>query len=286
MTASRTDGHRNHNDEKNQRGTDMTTAQNFTRRAAQAALATIIILLATLHLAVPSQARFLSPDTWAPMLPGVDINRYAYGLNDPINKSDPNGHDSFVSGSHYNNYGYACSAGSCLSVDGSLVPNADVWGAETEEWNYSKTLSPQDALDYYGNTTDRRAKKEKALKAVIAAGTAFLLRKNPKEQQSTAQQPTKVNTRLTKMDPPEVPAGVTQSGFGSNVIQWGRGASGAIDRAKQVDKNYISGLRDKGVTRQMVEKWRDFYRNEYARNQKNEAASARENLMEKILDKW
>jgi hypothetical protein len=26
------------------------------------------------------------------MLPGVDINRYAYAGNDPINKSDPNGH--------------------------------------------------------------------------------------------------------------------------------------------------------------------------------------------------
>jgi hypothetical protein len=26
-------------------------------------------------------------------LEGVDINRYAYGLNDPVNKSDPNGHE-------------------------------------------------------------------------------------------------------------------------------------------------------------------------------------------------
>jgi hypothetical protein len=32
------------------------------------------------------------PDTWDPTLPGVDINRYAYAGNDPINKSDPNGH--------------------------------------------------------------------------------------------------------------------------------------------------------------------------------------------------
>jgi hypothetical protein len=74
----------------------MTTAQNFIRRAAQAALATIIIILATLSLAGHSQAKFLSPDTWDPMLPGVDINRYAYAGNDPINKSDPNGHDMTV----------------------------------------------------------------------------------------------------------------------------------------------------------------------------------------------
>jgi RHS repeat-associated protein len=40
----------------------------------------------------PDLARFLSADTWDPTLPGVDINRYAYAGNDPINKSDPNGH--------------------------------------------------------------------------------------------------------------------------------------------------------------------------------------------------
>jgi RHS repeat-associated protein len=36
--------------------------------------------------------RFLSPDTWDPMQAGVDINRYAYAGNDPINSSDPGGH--------------------------------------------------------------------------------------------------------------------------------------------------------------------------------------------------
>jgi uncharacterized protein RhaS with RHS repeats len=37
-------------------------------------------------------ARFISPDTLDPTLPGVGTNRYAYADNDPINKSDPNGH--------------------------------------------------------------------------------------------------------------------------------------------------------------------------------------------------
>jgi hypothetical protein len=36
--------------------------------------------------------RFLSPDTLDPTLPGVGTNRYAYGENDPINRSDPSGH--------------------------------------------------------------------------------------------------------------------------------------------------------------------------------------------------
>lgn len=40
----------------------------------------------------PELPRFLSPDTWDPILAGVDINRYAYAGNDPVNNSDPNGH--------------------------------------------------------------------------------------------------------------------------------------------------------------------------------------------------
>ena len=40
----------------------------------------------------PMLPRFLSPDTWDPILAGVDFNRYAYSANDPINFSDANGH--------------------------------------------------------------------------------------------------------------------------------------------------------------------------------------------------
>jgi hypothetical protein len=40
----------------------------------------------------PHLGRFLTPDTWDPILAGVDINRYAYANNDPVNLSDPNGH--------------------------------------------------------------------------------------------------------------------------------------------------------------------------------------------------
>lgn len=36
--------------------------------------------------------RFLSPDWWDITSPGVGPNRYAYALNDPVNRSDPNGH--------------------------------------------------------------------------------------------------------------------------------------------------------------------------------------------------
>jgi RHS repeat-associated protein len=39
--------------------------------------------------------RFLSPDPWDPILPGVGTNRYSYSENDPVNKADPNGHALF-----------------------------------------------------------------------------------------------------------------------------------------------------------------------------------------------
>jgi len=43
----------------------------------------------------PQIARFIQPDTWDPTLPGVGTNRYGYSFNDPVNKSDPNGHSAF-----------------------------------------------------------------------------------------------------------------------------------------------------------------------------------------------
>jgi RHS repeat-associated protein len=40
----------------------------------------------------PDLGRFLTPDTWDPIIAEVDVNRYAYSGNDPVNYSDANGH--------------------------------------------------------------------------------------------------------------------------------------------------------------------------------------------------
>ncbi|WP_112664646.1 glycohydrolase toxin TNT-related protein [Microvirga flavescens] len=42
----------------------------------------------------PKTGRFLSPDSLDPTLPGVGTNRYAYSLNDPVNKKDPSGNSA------------------------------------------------------------------------------------------------------------------------------------------------------------------------------------------------
>ncbi|TCQ16669.1 hypothetical protein [Rhizobium sp. PP-CC-3G-465] len=46
----------------------------------------------SVSLAPAAHARFISPDTWDPTIEGVGTNRYAYSGNDPVNKSDSNGH--------------------------------------------------------------------------------------------------------------------------------------------------------------------------------------------------
>ncbi|MBB4236966.1 hypothetical protein [Rhizobium esperanzae] len=63
-----------------------------------------IVLLTVISCNLPANARFISPGTWDPTKPGVGTNRYAYSENDPVNKSDPNGHDSFGSGNPYQGY--------------------------------------------------------------------------------------------------------------------------------------------------------------------------------------
>jgi len=40
----------------------------------------------------PLLGRFIQPDWWEVTEQGVGTNRYAYSFNDPVNKSDPNGH--------------------------------------------------------------------------------------------------------------------------------------------------------------------------------------------------
>lgn len=46
----------------------------------------------------PKFGRFISPDDWDPIIEGVGTNRYAYASNDPINRSDPNGHQDGKAG--------------------------------------------------------------------------------------------------------------------------------------------------------------------------------------------
>lgn len=90
-------------------------------------VALMAFLIVTTFVAA-ADARYISPDDWDPTKPGVGTNRYAYSHNDPINRSDPNGHlDSFVSGAMNQEDGsYDCGGGACQDRSGNLFSGRDV----------------------------------------------------------------------------------------------------------------------------------------------------------------
>jgi RHS repeat-associated protein len=71
----------------------------------------------------PELGRFLSPDWWNPWKEGVDFNRYAYALNDPINMSDPSGHAVPIIA--------ACAGGGCQAAVAATIATLEVAAAWT-----------------------------------------------------------------------------------------------------------------------------------------------------------
>jgi hypothetical protein len=69
-------------------------AMQYGLRAAMHMMVFLCLIFSSLASA---NARFISPDTWDPTMPGVGTNRYAYAQNDPVNKADPNGHNWLTS---------------------------------------------------------------------------------------------------------------------------------------------------------------------------------------------
>lgn len=59
----------------------------------------LVCSLVSVSFGSAANARFISPDDWDPTKPGVGTNRYAYASNDPVNKSDPNGHSTSIDSS-------------------------------------------------------------------------------------------------------------------------------------------------------------------------------------------
>ena len=67
--------------------------QCFSRGCLARMLSLLLVCsMLSVSFSVSANARFISPDTMDPTIEGVGTNRYAYAGNDPVNKSDPNGH--------------------------------------------------------------------------------------------------------------------------------------------------------------------------------------------------
>jgi RHS repeat-associated protein len=116
----------------------------------------------------PVLSRFLSPDTFDPTLPGVGTNRYAYAGNDPVNRSDPGGHDAY---SEIFSFGGRMTPGQWGQV-GIDLGNAAIDGAKTVGSAAVGQTSVGTAIDAYGAYQSGQTGLAIGLGAMAAAETA------------------------------------------------------------------------------------------------------------------
>jgi hypothetical protein len=81
---------------------------------------------------------------------------------------------------------------------------------------------------------------------------------------------------------PPIPKGVKNlNEFGTKIMKWGTGSAEARARIGTLSR---AELDQGGVTREMAEAWRDFYRNEMVRNPANPSAAGRADLMQRAVE--
>jgi len=99
----------------------------------------------------PKLGRFLSPDTLDPTLPGVGTNRYAYGLNNPVNIADPSGH----MGDDRSNPGpeYAGESTYDASRDYAEANPDPAKGAEGGDWSEEQRAFDRNRASWSGSTS-------------------------------------------------------------------------------------------------------------------------------------
>ncbi len=80
---------------------------------------------------------------------------------------------------------------------------------------------------------------------------------------------------------PDTPPGTTRNEFGTRIMKWGTGDAAARQRIGSLTREELERA---GVTRELAEQWRDFYRAEMRRNQANPSAAGRADLMQRAVE--
>jgi hypothetical protein len=78
-----------------------------------------------------------------------------------------------------------------------------------------------------------------------------------------------------------LPAGMSNSDFGKNVMKWGTGDQAARERISTLTREELEKA---GVTKEMAKSWRDFYQQVKATNPSNPSALGRMELMQKAYE--
>ncbi|MCP4128382.1 MAG: hypothetical protein GY753_15165, partial [Gammaproteobacteria bacterium] len=102
----------------------------------------------------PVTARFISPDDWDPVLDGVGTNRYAYAGNDPVNKSDANGH--FVCG------------GGCIAAAIGVYAAVEFGLSLYDAYDAAKTIA-----DPNSSFTDKAISAGGLIAGIVAPGAGY-----------------------------------------------------------------------------------------------------------------
>jgi hypothetical protein len=88
------------------------------------------------------------------------------------------------------------------------------------------------------------------------------------------------NPEIPKLPVPDF--GMTNAQFG-RLVGWGSGPEGALAATEALTAEAVARMEADGLTAEMATAWRDFYVNEFARNENNLTAGNRVDLMNKIL---
>jgi hypothetical protein len=86
---------------------------------------------------------------------------------------------------------------------------------------------------------------------------------------------------VQKLPRPPIPGGVTVKEFGNKIMRWGTGSETARGRIASLTRQELEAA---GVTREMAEAWRDFYRTEALRVPTNPSAPGRAELMQRAVE--
>jgi RHS repeat-associated protein len=205
--------------------------------------------------------RFMTPD-WSPF-PGPvpyanmhdpqTLNLYAYVRNNPLSKDDPDGHCEFCEKlKNWFNYGY-------------WVTNANLNSALASDAARARQAMHDQGVLIHGQSSDD-ALKGKNNQEVVDTFKRF------QDAQSMG---------LVPNLPLPLPPGMNQAEFGQNVMKWGTGDDAARARMQTLTREE---LERSGVTKEMAETWRDFYKEIARSNPGNPSAAGRADLMQKAID--